>query len=83
MAKLYPPTIAGTLPSFYETDYGMTTLVIPFSMNKTVSAESIRDFSLRIKTTNTDILYGILETDLANGSGYWNRNEKANPQVSF
>lgn len=83
MAKLYPPTIAGTLPSFYETDYGMTTLVIPFSMNKTVSAESVRDFSLRIKTTNTDILYGILETDLANGSGYWNRNEKANPQVSF
>lgn len=86
MGKLYPPTIAGTLPSFYETGYGTTTLVVPFSMNKTVSMNEIRDFSLRIKTTNTDILYGILETDLTNEknpSGSWNKNEKANPQVSF
>lgn len=77
MAKLYPPTIAGTLPSFYKTDYGTTTLVVPFSMNKTVSANQVKDFSLRIKTTNTDILYGVL----TNGS--WNPLEKTNPQVSF
>lgn len=83
MAKLYPPTIAGTLPSFYETDYGATILVVPFSMNKTVSMNQVRDMSLRIKTTNTDILYGVIETDLANEKGYWNKNEKANPQVSF
>lgn len=83
--KLYPPTIAGTLPSFYEIDDGTTTLVVPFSMNKTVSANEIKDFSLRIKTTNTDILYGVVETDLTSKtpSGSWNKNEKANPSVSF
>lgn len=84
--KLYPPTIAGTLPSFYEIDYGTTTLVVPFSMNKTVSVNQIRDFSLRIKTTNTDILYGVIETNLTSKedpSGSWNKNEKANPSVSF
>ena len=77
MAKLYPPTIAGTLPSFYKTDYGTTTLVVPFSMNKTVSANQVKDFSLRIKTTNTDILYGVLN------NGSWNPLEKTHPQVSF
>ena len=84
MAKLYPPTIAGTLPSFYQEE-GTTNLVVPFSMNKTVSVNQVKDFSLRIKTTNTDILYGILETDLTNEtpSGSWNKNEKVNPQVSF
>lgn len=75
--KLYPPTIAGTLPSFYEIDYGTTTLVVPFSMNKTVSVAAVKKFSLRIKTTNTDILYGVLESDK------WNRNEIANPVVYF
>ena len=83
MAKLYPPTIAGTLPSFYETEHGATILVVPFSMNKTVSVNSVRDMSLRIKTTNTDILYGVVETHLEEGIGYWNKNEKANPEVSF
>jgi hypothetical protein len=41
MAKLYPPTIAGTLPSFYETteENGITKIVIPFSMNKTVGVK--------------------------------------------
>lgn len=75
--KLYPPTIAGTLPSFYEIDYGTTTLVVPFSMNKTVSVAAVKKFSLRIKTTNTDILYGVLESDK------WNRNEITNSVVYF
>jgi hypothetical protein len=54
-------------------------------MNKTVSVNQVKDFSLRIKTTNTDILYGILETNLTSEtpSGSWNKNEKVNPQVSF
>ena len=83
MAKLYPPNIAGTLPSFYIPDKGTATLVVPFSMNKTVSVNQVRDMSLRIKTTNTDILYGVVETNLQNGIGYWNKYEKANPEVSF
>lgn len=77
MAKLYPPSIAGTLPSFYRNKNGTTNLVVPFSMNKTVSAIQIQDFSLRIKTTNTDILYGILT------NGKWNSAEVANLSVSF
>ena len=83
MAKLYPPNIAGTLPSFYIPDKGTATLVVPFSMNKTVSVNQVRDMSLRIKTTNTDILYGVVETNLKDGIGYWNKYEKANPEVSF
>ena len=77
MAKLYPPNIAGTLPSFYIPERGTATLVVPFSMNKTVSANQVKGFSLRIKTTNTDILYGVLESD------NWNKEETVNPQVSF
>lgn len=83
MAKLYPPNIAGTLPSFYIPDQGTATLVVPFSMNKTVSVNQVKDMSLRIKTTNTDILYGVVETNLKDGIGYWNKYEKANPEVSF
>ncbi|MBE5925546.1 MAG: hypothetical protein E7270_00935 [Lachnospiraceae bacterium] len=77
MDKLYPPIIAGTLPSFYKSDFGTTNIVVPFSMNKTVSVSAIKGFSLRIKTTNTDILYGILE------SNKWNPLEIASPEVAF
>lgn len=77
MAKLYPPNIAGTLPSFYIPEEGDAKLVVPFSMNKTVGPHQINGFSLRIKTTNTDILYGIIE------SNDWNKAEIVNPQVSF
>jgi hypothetical protein len=72
MAKLYPPNIEGTIPAFTG-----TTLVVPFSMNKTVSVSAIKGFSLRIKTTNTDILYGIIE------SNDWNSLEIASPKISF
>ena len=77
MDKLYPPMIAGTLPSFYKSDFGTTNIVVPFSMNKTVSVSAIKGFSLRIKTTNTDILYGIIE------SNEWNSLEIASPKISF
>ena len=52
-------------------------MVVPFSMNKTVSATAIKQFSLRIKTTNTDILYGVL---LSNN---WNPAEQSSPEVYF
>ena len=45
-------------------------------MNKTVSMNNIGGFSLRIKTTNTDILYGVMETK------YWSQ-DIARPQVTF
>lgn len=77
MAKLPPPTIAGSLPSFYKSENGTTKLVVPFSMNKMVSIAAIKQFSLRIKTTNTDILYGVLSSD------NWNPAEWSSPEVSF
>ena len=75
MARLYPPNISGTLPSFYSTNLG-TTLVVPFSMNKTVGVSQILSFKLRIKTTSTDVLYGIVD------STDWNKNE-ASLAVNF
>ncbi len=57
VVKLYPPNIAGTLPSFYPSEMGTTTkLVVPFSMNVSVSAAMISGFSLRLKTTSTDVV---------------------------
>ena len=57
VVKLYPPNIAGTLPSFYSPEIGTTTeLVVPFSMNISVSASMISGFSLRLKTTATDVV---------------------------
>lgn len=42
--KLYPPNIEGTIPAFYG-----TTLVVPFSMNKTVSKGDIYGMQVKIK----------------------------------
>lgn len=63
MAKLYPPIILGTIPSFYRQGT-TTTIVVPFSMNKTVSAEEVRNFKLRIKTVNTDSLVLEIESKI-------------------
>jgi hypothetical protein len=56
-SRLYPPNIAGTLPSFYKnTSSGTADLVVPFSMNAAVSQASVAGFYLRLKTTTTDTL---------------------------
>lgn len=55
--KLYPPTLAGTVPPFYG-----TSLEVPFSMNRTVSLSEVNAMYLRIKDANTDTEYGILST---------------------
>ena len=63
VVKLYPPNIAGTLPSFYSPETGATTeLVVPFSMNISVSASMISGFSLRLKTTATDVVLAELSS---------------------
>lgn len=62
LSRLYPPTIAGTLPSFYLDEFRGTVFTVPFSMNKTVRASDIKGMSLRIKTTNTDIVLGVIQT---------------------
>ena len=60
--RLFPPNIAGTLPSFYTELDGTTRLVVPFSMNQSVSVASVKGFFLRLKRTTTDTLLGILDT---------------------
>jgi len=51
VARLYPPNIAGTLPSFYGNN-----LVIPYTMNKVVSVASVAGFALRVKSAATETL---------------------------
>ena len=46
--KLYPPTIEGTIPAFYG-----TTLVVPFSMNRTVDENDVIGFRVKIKTVQS------------------------------
>ena len=60
MGRHNPPNISGTLPSFYNSG-GTVNITVPFSMNKTVSFNEVWGFSLRIKTTNTDTVIGIVE----------------------
>lgn len=53
--RLYPPIVAGTIPSFYTTNTG-TSLEVPFSMNVTVSNAAVKGMRLRLKTTSTDVV---------------------------
>ncbi|MDD7754108.1 MAG: hypothetical protein PUJ51_06325 [Clostridiales bacterium] len=45
LKKLYPPEIEGVIPAFCG-----TALVVPFSMNKTVSKSEISGMIIKIKT---------------------------------
>jgi hypothetical protein len=38
---LYPPYIEGTIPAFYTDSKNGTKLIVPFSMNKAVSKDSV------------------------------------------
>ena len=57
--KLYPPTIAGTLPAFYleYVDKGAQLkdgiITVPFTMNAAVSETQIKGFSLRLRTASS------------------------------
>lgn len=66
MAKLYPPYLDGTVPSFYSvmdvSGVNSTThITIPFSLNKTVGYADISGFALKIKTIQTNTLLGTYE----------------------
>lgn len=56
MDKLYPPYIEGTIPAFCEDEKGNRILTIPFTMNKTVSTDSVWGFALRMKTIQSNQL---------------------------
>lgn len=61
VSRLWPPTISGTLPSFYPVN-GIVNMTIPFSMNSAVSVSEVAGFYLRLKTTTTDTLLNIQST---------------------
>lgn len=68
--RLYPPNIAGTLPSFHTAFDGTTTqLVVPFSMNMSVSALEVKGLRIRIKETATDTTLAQIDTTV------WGENE--------
>ena len=50
MSKLYPPIIEGIIPAFYANDDGTANLVVPFSMNPTVSWNEVGNIRLQLKT---------------------------------
>ena len=54
--KLYPPYIEGTIPAFEG-----TTMVVPFSLNKANSSNSIHSMFLKVKSVqgNTVIQVGV------------------------
>lgn len=51
MAKLYPPTIAGTIPAFYG-----TSIEVPFFMNRAVGLFDFTGFALKIKKVNGSLI---------------------------
>jgi hypothetical protein len=59
VTRLYPPNIAGTLPSFY----GTAELAVPFSMNVLVAKDQVSSFKLKIRTASADILLAELPSD--------------------
>lgn len=63
MAKLYPPYIEGTIPAFFKDDDGTVILTVPLSMNKAVGAKEVKGFVLKIKTAQTGLLLGTIESD--------------------
>lgn len=68
--RLYPPNMAGTLPSFHTSFDGATTqLVVPFSMNMSVSALEVKGLRIRIKETATDTTLAQIDTTI------WGENE--------
>ena len=57
LKKLYPPEIEGVIPAFCG-----TTLVVPFSMNKTVSKSEISGMIIKIKTVFSNQYLGYAKT---------------------
>jgi hypothetical protein len=74
MAKLYPPYLDGTVPSFYsvaDEQTGLlvsTSITIPFATNKSVGINDIIGFSLKIKTIQTNTLVGTATVEYQIGS---------------
>lgn len=66
MAKLYPPKLDSTLPSFYNSltpsDKPIIKLTVPFSMNRTVGKNEVGGFAIKIKNVQNLRLIASLTT---------------------
>ena len=70
--KLPPPILEGTIPAFCG-----STLIVPFGMNKSVSANQITGFSLRLKTVQSNVSAlstGSIDVYLNNNNTIWDRS---------
>ena len=71
MAKLFPPLIDGVIPAFYK-DGDKIKVIIPFSLNRTVSPTQIQGIIMKIKTTQSNTyLFTIEQRD----SLYYNNSQ--------
>ena len=61
MAKLYPPIVEGTIPSFIKNSDGTINIVVPFTMNKAVLISDISNMAIKIKNilNNSSIVSNI------------------------
>ena len=60
--KLSPPQIESKLPAFAKNSQGVTEIVIPFSLNRAVGRDEVKDVQIIIKTVQTNIVKAILTT---------------------
>ena len=58
LKKLYPPQIEGTIPAFCGDK-----IVVPYSMNKTVSPKEVGGFALKIKTVTSNQYIAYVESN--------------------
>ena len=60
LKKLYPPQIEGTIPAFCGDK-----IVVPYSMNKTVSPKEVGGFALKIKTVTSNQYIAYVESKVS------------------
>ena len=57
--KLSPPVLTNTIPAFYSDGQGIV-ITIPYSMNRTLSLNQIKNFAVKIKTLqSSNVLYQV------------------------
>ena len=79
--RLYPPTISGSIPAFYNNN-GAVSITVPFSMNRAVSASSVGGFALKIKTAQSNVWLTTLEIRCADDTDDIS-SYIANRQITF
>ena len=70
MAISYPPIIDGSLGSFYKDPTTSTaSITVPFTMNRAVSKNEVKNFKIKIKNINSDTL--VFGKDISTNLDEW------------